>query len=216
MAELDAQGRRHIPGYQSGDGSSAESSLNPSPVQMHMSLNASRTRSPLTNDFSDSTALSSTGQEVSESKNGLRTTTSAGLPERPGVSVDSRSDVRFNLQKSTVNTAVPATIASVCRSVINMSTSGQAFAVLSVNDVVDSLLLCGEVNGAAHVTGVKHSVIVVTCHQFRMHDCTDVDVYLGCSSIPIIENCHDVRFSHIPDCHVGCSVASSHSLAAQL
>jgi hypothetical protein len=35
-----------------------------------------------------------------------------------------------------------------------------------------------KLNGPAHITGVERSVIVVSCRQFRMHNCSNVDVYL--------------------------------------
>lgn len=168
------------------------------------SSDVSKAQGSVANDMTDNSALGSKQQDASL-RNGLRTTTNVSPPERSGVTVDSRSDVHFKLPKSTSSTPVPASVASIRRSIINMS-AGHAFAVLSVKDVSDSLLLCEEVNGAAHVTNVKRSVIVVTCHQFRMHDCNNVDVYLGCSSVPIIENCHGIRFSHISDSHVGSSV----------
>src|SRR5206468_923395 len=62
----------------------------------------------------------------------------------------------------------------------------------------ESLLICGQVDGPAHITGVSCSVIVISCRQFRMHDCTNVDVYLSCSSRPIIEGCRNIRFGKFP------------------
>jgi len=49
---------------------------------------------------------------------------------------------------------------------------------------------------------VEHSAIVVSCRQFRMHSCVDVDVYLSCSSNPIIEDCSRIRFGRIPKAYV--------------
>lgn len=94
---------------------------------------------------------------------------------------------------------------SVERCVVDMaapSIKAAPFATLTINDVSSSLLTCGQVNGAAHVTRVDNSVIVVSCHQFRMHDCKNVDIYLSCSSKPIIEDCSNVRFSRIPEAYV--------------
>ncbi|KAJ6000929.1 hypothetical protein N7481_001338 [Penicillium waksmanii] len=44
----------------------------------------------------------------------------------------------------------------------------------------------------------EHSIIVVSCRQFHMHNCTDDDVYISCSSNPIIEECSNVRLGRIP------------------
>jgi Tubulin binding cofactor C len=48
----------------------------------------------------------------------------------------------------------------------------------------------------------------VTCRQFRMHECKNVDVYLSCSSRPIIEDCSGIRFSQLPDTYVCLSSCS--------
>lgn len=69
------------------------------------------------------------------------------------------------------------------------------FSSAAVKNVDASLLLLGEaVNGPIHLTGVRDSVLVFACRQFRMHDARNVDVYLRCTSRPIIEDCEDIRF----------------------
>ncbi|ROW09913.1 hypothetical protein VPNG_06331 [Cytospora leucostoma] len=73
------------------------------------------------------------------------------------------------------------------------------FASLAIRDISRSLIVTGRVAGAAHITGVRHSVLVVDARQVRMHDCADVTVYLWCGSHPIIEDCEGVRFAPIPD-----------------
>ncbi|KAK7632021.1 tubulin binding cofactor C-domain-containing protein [Phyllosticta citricarpa] len=73
------------------------------------------------------------------------------------------------------------------------------FAALTLKNIKSSLIVCGRVSGAIHLTNLAHSVVVVSStRQFRMHDCRDVSVYLACSSRPIIEDCHDVRFAPCP------------------
>ncbi|KAI9816934.1 MAG: hypothetical protein M1826_001706 [Phylliscum demangeonii] len=74
-------------------------------------------------------------------------------------------------------------------------------ATLTVKDIHDSLVVCGTVQGPAHITQVHHStVVVVHCRQFRLHECRDVDVYLSCASRPIIEDCVRVRFAPLAAC----------------
>lgn len=82
------------------------------------------------------------------------------------------------------------------------TSNGKPYATLTVKGVKESLLVCGQVNGPAHITGVENSVIVVSSQQFRMHNCVDVDVYLSCSSSPIIEDCSNIRFGRIPKAYV--------------
>jgi hypothetical protein len=44
--------------------------------------------------------------------------------------------------------------------------------------------------------------VVVSCRQFRMHYCADVDVYLSICSHPIIEDCKRIRFGKLPKAYV--------------
>jgi hypothetical protein len=76
------------------------------------------------------------------------------------------------------------------------------FAGLMLKNIKGSLIIAGHVAGAAHITGVENSIIVVASRQVRMHDCQNVDVYLHCASRPIIEDCSNIRFSPIPQCYV--------------
>jgi hypothetical protein len=58
------------------------------------------------------------------------------------------------------------------------------------------------VDGPAHITNVQDSVLVIKCRQFRMHECHNADVYLTCSSRPIIEDCSGIRFAKLPQTYV--------------
>ncbi|KAK2827788.1 hypothetical protein FQN49_007341 [Arthroderma sp. PD_2] len=76
---------------------------------------------------------------------------------------------------------------------------GRTFANFTVQNVSESLLICGKVDGAIHATDIFDSMLVVSCQQFRMHGCSNVDVYLSCASKPIIEDCVDIRFTPLPN-----------------
>ncbi|PGH11695.1 hypothetical protein AJ79_04718 [Helicocarpus griseus UAMH5409] len=152
---------------------------------------------------SNDNSMQSPGGLTKPETNGLNN--SAMPPSSAGdssVSLSSHTGVHIVLPISASHATVPASVTSLHHCVVDMSiptADGRPFAGLVINGVTESLLLCGQVNGAAHITGVKNSVIVVACHQFRMHDCTDVDVYLCCSSKPIIEDCSGIRFGKIPE-----------------
>ena len=88
------------------------------------------------------------------------------------------------------------------------TSNGQPFAGLTIKNVKESLLICGTVNGAAHITGLERSVIVVASRQVRMHECIDVVVYLRCSSRPIIEDCRGIKFAPLPKEYVSFLIAS--------
>ncbi|KLJ05473.1 hypothetical protein EMPG_11052 [Blastomyces silverae] len=194
-AEIAAQGRRHIPGYRSND-NSLQSSANQSPISCS---------TPLNDRMSSRQQQASAPRETSGTSDDLHRT-DADNPNSSAsassVSISSQTGVHIVLPTSASHATVPASITSLQHCVVNMAiptTDGRPFAGLVIKGVTESLLLCGQVNGPAHITGVKHSAIVISCHQFRMHDCLDVDVYLSCSSKPIIEDCSDIRFGKIPE-----------------
>jgi hypothetical protein len=80
--------------------------------------------------------------------------------------------------------------------------TGAAFASLAINDVKGSVIVAGNVDGSVHITGVQNSKLVLVARQVRIHDCENVDLYLHCSSHPIIENCKGMRFAPAPPCYV--------------
>jgi hypothetical protein len=79
------------------------------------------------------------------------------------------------------------------------SGKGRAFQTLTLKNIKDSLLICGHVHGAAHLTNITNSVIVVASRQFRMHNSRDCDVYLLATSRPIVEDCSRIRFAPLPE-----------------
>lgn len=86
---------------------------------------------------------------------------------------------------------------------MSMSTeTGRPFAGLTLKNITSSLIICGHVDGAIHLTNVSNSVIVVAARQFRMHESVNCNVYLQCSSRPIIEDCKEVRFAPMPEIYV--------------
>ncbi|KAF3158376.1 hypothetical protein TWF788_004761 [Orbilia oligospora] len=79
------------------------------------------------------------------------------------------------------------------------STSSNYFTTTSINTIKSSILILPKITGPAHLTSLKNSVLVISCHQFRLHDSSDLDVYLRCRSRPIIERCKGVRVSFLPE-----------------
>ncbi|KZL80403.1 tubulin binding cofactor c [Colletotrichum incanum] len=82
---------------------------------------------------------------------------------------------------------------------MSLALSGNtSFANLALKDIEKSLIVAGNVTGPAHITGVSDSIIVVAARQVRIHECKNVDIYLHCSSHPIIEDCSNMRFAPLP------------------
>lgn len=204
-AHLAAEGRRIISGYRSPGASSAGSSTfqtpNPStplnePDKQHQE------RPELAPTSLPPISLVEGGQKPQpEKKEGP----SFAATSVSSVSVDDHYGLHIMLPASGSTSTVPASMTSLRHCVVDMSiptADGKPYASLTIKGIDESLLICGQVNGPAHITGVEHSVLVVSCRQFRMHNCNDVDVYLSCSSNPIIEDCSNVRFGRIPRAYV--------------
>ncbi|KAJ5233582.1 uncharacterized protein N7469_005348 [Penicillium citrinum] len=201
-ATLAAEGRRSVPGYHSPGASSMGSSANQTPNYPSTPLNEPDKQHQERPEIAPTSFPENLPTEILE-RSGLDTTAAPSFKASgiSSVSVDDHTKLHIMLPASGSTSTVPASITSLRHCVVDMSiptANGKPYASLTIKDVSESLLVCGQVNGPAHITGVDHSVIVVSCRQFRMHNCTDVDVYLSCSSNPIIENCSNVRFGRIP------------------
>ncbi|EMD36984.1 hypothetical protein CERSUDRAFT_155385 [Gelatoporia subvermispora B] len=72
------------------------------------------------------------------------------------------------------------------------------FTALHARNITDSILILPHINGSALLHDLTRCIIVLGCHQFRMHTSSDVDVYLSVLSNPIIEHCKGIRFAHYP------------------
>ncbi|KJA25353.1 hypothetical protein HYPSUDRAFT_424620 [Hypholoma sublateritium FD-334 SS-4] len=74
-----------------------------------------------------------------------------------------------------------------------------SISALHARNLTDCVLLLPTVEGSALLHDMTRCVIVVGCHQFRMHSSTKIDVLLAISSNPIIEDCKAIRFAQYPD-----------------
>jgi tubulin-specific chaperone C len=128
-----------------------------------------------------------------------------------GLTISGRIASRIIFSASELHETSSGTISNLHRCVVDISqgaTDNKPFANLTLKTIDSSLVACGQVSGPIHLTGVVKSVLVVSCRQFRMHDCRNVDVYLHCASRPIIEDCEGIRFAPLPEPFVCSSVPS--------
>ncbi|EZF97559.1 hypothetical protein H113_02442 [Trichophyton rubrum MR1459] len=136
-------------------------------------------------------------------------------PQLPAAQVISFSDVEnshVTLPKSAPLRNASLSVSRVQKSVIDMSSIselGRSFSTCIFRDSCDSLAIFGKVDGPAFISDVIDSVVVVKCHQFRMHECNNVVVYLSCATNPIIEGCVDIKFSPLPGAFVSTSGSST-------
>ena len=118
------------------------------------------------------------------------------------LTIEKISDVHYILNSSSRKSSSSCSLADVDGSVINISdptTTTDYFATLAIKSVSRSLLLCDRVGGAAHITNVQDSTIVIWSRQVRLHNCRNCVIYLWTSSRPVIEDCYSIKFSPLPD-----------------
>ena len=214
-AELAAQKRLHLTGYRSPDTSSLESSLSTTPNHLRTPPIEGP---PTPAEHSVPPAPPPTSAGPPELSDAQQSSTSLLDPQsaaarRPmyssstSVSIAHRTSAHIILPSSATHASAPCSLTQLTKCVVDLSvpsTDGAPFAGLTIKDIRQSLLVCGRVSGPAHITDVEGSALVVTCRQFRMHECRNVDVYLSCSSRPIVENCQRIRFARIPETYVSC------------
>lgn len=121
------------------------------------------------------------------------------------VDISGHNRLHIILPSSASRATASGSLTDLSGCIVDMSVptaNGAPFAGLALQNIKNSLIIAGHVAGAAHITGVEDSIIVVASRQVRMHDCKNVDIYLHCASRPIIEDCSNIRFSPIPECYV--------------
>lgn len=94
-----------------------------------------------------------------------------------------------------------ASVTDVKHSFVDLTisaTSARPFSTLAIKGVMESLLVCGQVSGSTHVTGVESSTLLIWSRQVRLHECNNCVLYLRCNSRPIIEDCRGIRFAPLP------------------
>jgi len=124
------------------------------------------------------------------------------------VNISDHTGLHIILPSTASRATASGSLTKLNRCIVDMSvpTATKApFAGLALKNIKNCLIIAGHVAGAAHITGVENSVIVVASRQVRMHECKNVDIYLHCASRPIIEDCSNVRFSPIPENYVTAS-----------
>lgn len=200
-AEMAAEKRRGVPGYLA-PGSETSSSFANTPAY----------NTTPQNERADDGQDTDTSPESKAQTHDDTETKTAGSQERPSLSttatltsITNQTHTHIILPSSSLNSQTPCSLSKLTNCVLDLSvptTATAPFASITITSINTSLLLCGSVFGPAHITGVKNSILVLGCRQFRMHECHNVDVYLYCTSRPIIEDCSGIRFTPLPKLHV--------------
>jgi len=77
-----------------------------------------------------------------------------------------------------------------CRVIIKGSPS-----TVHITAIRDCVILCGPTSGSMFVDDCQKSVVVVACHQLRVHRTSSTSFYLHVTSRAIIEDCSSVQFA---------------------
>lgn len=148
--------------------------------------------------LSASRPLDGNGVHIGSSPDELDRTRQISSPQNDTFSLRDRNGEHIIISPS----ASSGNLSTLDHCVVDMSiptATGKPSVSLTLKNIKDSLIICGHVDGPAHLTSVSNSIIVVSSRQFRMHDSRSCHVYLLTTSRPIIENCSAIRFAPLPE-----------------
>lgn len=89
---------------------------------------------------------------------------------------------------------VPTTSGTVYGPVRDTTLFIAASKAVFIRDCENTQILALPTAGSVFISNCHHCRVYVSCHQMRLKNCTDVDVYVWCASRPIIEACNGMRF----------------------
>jgi len=197
-AELAAE-KRLAPNFRPGFKSSAESSLATTPA------NLATPPGERENTVGDLPSFRKNYNEEMMRPGASGPVRKPSFSQATNVNISGHTGLHIILPSSASRATASGSLTQLNRCIVDMSVptaNGAPFAGLALKNIQSSLIIAGHVAGAAHITAVEDSIIVVASRQVRMHDCKNVEIYLHCASRPIIEDCSNVRFAPIPECYV--------------
>lgn len=157
-------------------------------------------------DAEESAASAKRYHEELEHQSGVRR---PSFSKAKNIALYDHSGLHIMLPLTASRATSSGSLTNLERCVVDMTapTSGGApFAGLALKNIKQSLIIAGHVAGPVHITGLHNCIVVVAARQVRIHECKDVDVYLHCTSHPIIEDCSGMRFAPLPELYVSLSL----------
>ncbi|PBK66376.1 TBCC-domain-containing protein [Armillaria solidipes] len=110
----------------------------------------------------------------------------------------SRTNELLTVNLSDVS-ARDVTLSDLANCVVNLiAPSKLTISAVHAQNLRNVVLLLPMIQSSIMLHDLDNCVVVVGCHQFRMHTSRTVDVYLSIPSHPVIENCSGIRFSGYP------------------
>jgi hypothetical protein len=124
------------------------------------------------------------------------------------INITNQNGLHVILPRSASQATAAGSLTELRDCIVDMSVptaDGSPFPGLALKNISNSVIVAGRVTGPVHITNVSDSILVMTAHQVRIHECSNVDIYLHCSSHPIIEDCKGMRFAPLPEHYVSLS-----------
>ncbi|KAK0469149.1 tubulin binding cofactor C-domain-containing protein [Desarmillaria tabescens] len=91
------------------------------------------------------------------------------------------------------------TLSDLVNCVVNLiSPTKLTISAVHAQNLRNVVILLPMIQSSIMLHDLDNCVVVVGCHQFRMHTSRTVDIYLSIPSHPVIENCSDIRFAGYP------------------
>lgn len=91
------------------------------------------------------------------------------------------------------------TLSDLAYCVVNLiAPSKLTISAVHAQNLRNVVLLLPMIQSSIMLHDLDNCVVVVGCHQFRMHTSRTVDVYLSIPSHPVIENCSGIRIAGYP------------------
>ncbi|KAJ2854404.1 hypothetical protein GGI22_004507 [Coemansia erecta] len=86
----------------------------------------------------------------------------------------------------------------ISNSIIDLRQISGSLRALNCHRLRNSIILCGPFAGSATIRDSVNCVLVLGVQQMRLENSTHIDVYLHCSSRPIIERSSAIQFATYP------------------
>ncbi|CAG8463007.1 8989_t:CDS:2 [Funneliformis caledonium] len=78
---------------------------------------------------------------------------------------------------------------------INLVCKNVIIGAIHIKGLKDCVIIAGPVGSSILINDCENCVLVVACHQFRIHTSKQMNVYLHVTSYPIIEDCNSIKFA---------------------
>nr|POF02292.1 tubulin-folding cofactor c [Quercus suber] len=202
-AVLADERRKRVPGHEVGsEGSSSTNTPLGTPslaFEPKLPSSTTETMSPTRRDDATSPAHTEVASRVRR----------PSFSHSSAVTISNHTSICIALPSMASHATSSGTLSNLHRCVVDLSEPSGAhpFAGLSLKNISDSVIICGRVDGAAHLTALRNCLVVVQSRQVRIHESRDCDMYLATSSRPIIEDCHAMRLAPLPRLYGGDDVA---------